>query len=230
LFAATKRAAKKARRVKLVVCPPAVYLPFFKKGENLALGGQDSFTADEGAYTGQISPAMLQHVGAEYVIVGHSERRARGETDEEISRKVKLAIRHGLYGILCVGERERDDGHRYLKLLRDQFVTAVSQIPKTMFNRLILAYEPVWAIGAGAKASDTPGGFLEQKIFLRKILNEILPKKQAMEIPILYGGSVNDDNASGFLDQGEADGLLVGRASLYPQVFKSILEQAAKLK
>lgn len=229
LFAPIKRLASKLTHTQIVVCPPAIFLPVLisaRPTSNIFFGGQDAFTEVVGAYTGQVSPAMLKKSGAEYVLIGHSERRAAGDTDEIINHKVKAALRAGLQVIVCVGERERLPDGSHLKIIESQLLAALQGVPKKVFGRVLIAYEPVWAIGAQATGVDTPAGFLEQAIFIRKIISTLFGYKLAMAVPVLYGGSVTPENAEGFLREGNAGGLLVGRASLRPDHFSAIISTA----
>lgn len=223
IFLPIKRALAKLPGVEVVICPPAVYLASLG---GLTLGGQDAFWELSGAYTGRLGPTMLRNSGASYVILGHSEARALGDTDAIINQKLRLALRHGLKVILCVGEKERDEKGDYLKIIRSQLTNSLAGLQRKQVGQLILAYEPIWAIGAAAKGADNPESFFQQSIFLRKVLAEMFGKAAAMACPILYGGSANSGNAAGFLKEGRADGLLVGRASLDPAEFIKILKLA----
>jgi triosephosphate isomerase len=227
LFAPIKRVAAKFKKIHIVVCPPAIFLPVLgANSSNLSLGGQDAFWDITGPYTGALSPAMIKKAGAEYVILGHSERRAAGDTDEIINRKLKTALAAGLQVIVCVGEKERLPDGSHLKTIEAQLLAALQGVPKKLFGRLLIAYEPVWAIGTAATGVDTPPAFLEQAIFIRKIISGVFGYKPAMAVPILYGGSVTPENAEGFLSEGKANGLLVGRASLRADHFMEILKIA----
>ncbi|MBI2100750.1 MAG: triosephosphate isomerase [Candidatus Vogelbacteria bacterium] len=226
LFGKVKRAAGRLRRTAVVICPPAVFLPLFKPGPNLALGGQDIFEAARGAYTGSISAAQIKYAGAEYTIIGHSERRARGETDELINRKIKLAGKIGLRTILAVGETERDERGDYLRTLREMLERDLDRVSRAAVEALIIVYEPAWAIGGAADAADTPENFLEHSLFIRKVLAARFGQNSAMLVPILYGGSVTPENAADFLGRGEAAGLLVGHESLSADRFSTILRLA----
>ncbi len=225
LFGATKKAATKSK-ARVVVCPPAVFLPLLKSASNVALGAQDAYPAASGAYTGFVSASMVAYSGAQYVIIGHSERRAAGEGDDLINQKIKWSLKSNLKIILCVGERERDHDGKYLNIIKEQLEKDLVGLSRDNFTNLIIAYEPVWAIGAAAKASDTPEGFREQAIFIRKVLSMLVGAKVALGVPVLYGGSVDTTNAKSFLTDGHADGLLVGRASLRADIFVEILKQA----
>jgi len=193
------------------------------------MGAQDAFYKKDGAFTGEISPAMLKKEGVEYLILGHSEKRALGDTNEIINKKLKLAIDYRLRVILCVGERERDDHGEYLNFIRSELEEGLKGLNKNYFKYLIVAYEPIWAIGKNAKSSSTPEDFLEKSIFIKKVLHKLTDRSTLEKIPILYGGSVDESNALSFLQAGEADGLLVGRASLDPARFNSILDIANSL-
>ncbi len=228
IFQKIKRKAETLTRVETVVCPPFIFLKKNNKKVTraCALGAQNVFWQSEGAYTGEISPAQLYAAGASYVILGHSERRALGETDEIIQKKIRVALEYRLNVILCIGELLRDIHGEYLSVLKNQLKHGLSKIPVKLLTRLIIAYEPVWAIGIAAKSADTPEAFFETAIFIRKVLSDLFGKKFAFNVPILYGGSVSAHNAEGFLKDGGASGLLVGRASLEPQEFNEILDIA----
>jgi len=230
IFSKVAAGAGKIRGVETVICPPAVYLGLLSAAKWVKLGAQDAFYEVDGAYTGSISPAMVKSVGAEYMIVGHSERRAQGETDEIVNKKIKATLKEGLKIILCVGEKMHDEAGEYLKELKNQLEQDLAGIPKKYFNQIVVAHEPVWAIGAAAKGADTPESFQHNRLFIKKVLAGIAGKKLGLEIPILYGGSVGAKNAKDFLVEGQADGLLVGRASLVPEDFAKIITIANEVK
>lgn len=221
------RAVKEAKSITTIVCPPFPYLSLVKSGKNLYLGAQDAFFEDRGAYTGSVSPTMLKSVGAEYVILGHSERRASGETNEMVAKKVRMALRAGLSVILCIGEDHRDSEGNYLGAIREQLKESLVYIERAMLPKLIIAYEPVWAIGGreAIKSHDIH----QAVIFIRKVLTELYPPELVKSVLILYGGSSNAGNAEDILRNGEVNGLLVGGASLLPE-FKDILRIAQTLK
>jgi len=218
--------SKKARKLKgvsVVIAPPA---PFIK--EIRSKGAQDLFYGTEGAYTGGVSAGMLKDLGVEYVIVGHSERRAQGDTTEIVNEKMKTAISAKLTPILCVGERERDDHHHYLHFVREEIKAALKGIPKERISRVVIAYEPIWAIGKRAKGVLPPEEALHMNIYIRKVISDIAGPLTAKKIKILYGGSVDVKNSSGFISIGKMDGLLVGRESLNPKNFLEIAKLSAK--
>ncbi|MEK7478174.1 MAG: triose-phosphate isomerase [Patescibacteria group bacterium] len=223
-----------SKKVITVICPPAVYLaPLAQVKKNVVLGTQDIFYEREGAFTGFISASMVKNFGVEYIIVGHSERRKAGlpagqagETDELINLKVKAVLKEGLKVILCVGEVEHDENGHYLTVIKKQLEAGLAGVPKNFFANVIIAHEPIWAIGAAAKGADTPENFQHNKLFIRKILSGIAGKKIALAAPVLYGGSVGVKNAESFLTEGDADGLLIGRTSLVPEDFVQIIKIA----
>jgi triosephosphate isomerase len=181
------------------------------------------------ACTGEVSAGMLKDLRCEFVILGHSERRwVFGETDEVINKKIKAGLKQGLKIVLCVGEKVHDENGEYLKVLQSQIEKALEGLQKKSFSQIIIAHEPVWAIGAEAKGADTPESFAHNRLFIKKVLADLAGKKTGLAVPVLYGGSVGIKNAKEFLVEGQADGLLVGRSSLVPQDFIKIVEIASK--
>lgn len=227
-MAPIKSALKKLKKVNVVLCPPALFLLALSgngnKQSNITLGAQDAFWESSGPYTGQISATMLRQAGIKYVILGHSEMRALGETDEMINRKLRASLGEGLWVILCVGERTRDQHGFYLKTLKQQVEDALRGVNKRQLAGLIVAYEPLWAVGA--KRADTPADFLEQAIFIRKVVSGLAGSAAAKNLLVFYGGSVSPKNVADFLTLGQADGLLVGRESLRADHFIEILKLA----
>jgi triosephosphate isomerase len=212
-----------------VVCPPAIWLAAVA-GElrvgPVQVGAQTMHPDERGAYTGEISPLMLVGL-AEYVIIGHSERRQYDcETDEKVAAKVASAVRHGLRPIMAIGERadERTAGSTEAVIDR-QLRAGLSQLEQLVGSRLVIAYEPVWAIGSGQAASPADAQTVAAQI--RSILEE-LDSEAADEIPILYGGSVTPENAAPFFEQTEIDGALVGGSCLDAGAFGAILQLAAR--
>lgn len=227
IFAGIKKGARNITHAKVVICPPALYISsLIVPTSKIIIGGQNIHAEDEGARTGEISPRALASTGATYVILGHSERRAMGETDKEISLKLAGAIRNKLTAILCVGEKERDEHGAYFNEVSSQLRASLEGFPKNESKRLVVAYEPIWAIGAKAKRAARPEDFHEISILIRRYLTEYFGKKIAFTIPILYGGSADVHNAEAFLREGGADGLLVGRVSLDPEKFSKIIHIA----
>ena len=177
---------------------------------------------DSGAYTGEISPLMLKDLGVEYVILGHSERREYyGETDSIINEKVKAALKHGLKPIICVGEKleERENGTTEA-VVKEQTVGGLKDVSASDMSNVVIAYEPVWAIGTGKTAS--PEQAQEVHAFIRNLLTELYSVEVSENVTIQYGGSMNDANASELIAQKDIDGGLVGGASLIPEKFTII--------
>ena len=227
LFTRTARAASRVRGVSVVVCPPTIYLADLAarvRGKSSALGAQDiSSERGEGPFTGEVSARMLASVGVSYVIVGHSERRARGETDALVAQKVQGALAGGLVPILCVGERTRDAEGRYLALLERQLLHSLEGVSRREAARLVIAYEPIWAIGKSARDALESGGLHEMVLFIRKTLVRRYGRSVGDDIRILYGGSAEPENSAALARGGGADGFLVGHASLSPESFSEIV-------
>lgn len=231
-FTAIKKTAGKLANVQTVICPPLVYVSEFKKlvsGHRVVVGAQNAWFETEGAFTGEVSIAMLASVGAQYVIVGHSERRAIGESDELINKKVLAGVKAGMNVVLCVGERERDPDGVYLKFITEQINEALHGVQKKELKKIVIAYEPIWAIGKNAIHPASPDDALEVSILIKRTLADLYGKDSSV-IQVLYGGSVDAKNAWEFLLKSQVNGLLVGRASLDPKVFSEILKSADTLK
>lgn len=222
---------KNIKKVEVVVCPPYPYLYIKDKIKNkkLKLGSQDVFYEKEGSYTGEISVLELKDFGVEYVIIGHSERRKLGDTNLDINKKIIATIKNTLKPIFCVGEVNRDVNGFYLSFIKEQLHSGLSGVTKSQMNKIVVAYEPVWAIGSNADRVATPNEFIEMKIFIKKVIADMYDIKTTNEIKIIYGGSVNPINALSFLKEGGADGLLVGRDSLNSKKFGQIINLAAAL-
>lgn len=230
LAQATKTLAARRREWGVVICPPAIFFGFLASGsaKTVRWGVQTISThRGEGAFTGEISASQAHYAGATYALVGHSEARARGETDQIINQQVKNALNAKLKPIICIGETNRDPAGEYLEPLLQQIKEALAGLKKVDLNNLIFAYEPLWAVGQTAREADTPENFRQHAIFIRKIISDLFDSKIAMAVPILYGGSVDGKNAAGFLTEGQADGLLLGRASLKPAELKKIVYAAS---
>lgn len=191
----------------------------------IEIGAQNMNDARSGAFTGEIAALMLKEAGASFVLLGHSERRhVFGESDDFIHRKVLRALQDDLRPVLCVGETlEERNGGQTEDVLKRQIETALADLPEDKARMLILAYEPVWAIGTGKHA--TPGIAQEAHAFCRKCLADLFGKSHAEHISILYGGSVNSQNAHSLISQKDIDGVLVGGASLDPESLAEIIQQ-----
>ncbi|HEY4487120.1 MAG TPA: triose-phosphate isomerase [Candidatus Paceibacterota bacterium] len=230
LFSGVCRFASRLRTSLVIVCPPAAFLGDIRKSGSpkCAIGAQDvsskNTTSGVGAYTGEVSSAMLVSLGVRYVIVGHSERRALGDSDEIVNQKVLSILRVGLTPILCIGEAVRDKEGDYLRFLQNELRTSLGSVKKADIAKVIIAYEPIWAVGKNAERLDTPDDLFEMTIFIRKTLGESYGRSIAMAIPILYGGSVDAKNVEALLVHGGIRGFLVGRASLDSKSFLEILK------
>jgi triosephosphate isomerase len=217
---------KESRNTEIVVCPPFVALPAViaaVRGSSIEVGAQDVFWLKEGAYTGEISAPMLLAIGCQWVIIGHSERRQYfGETDESVFKKTVAAIESGLKPIVCVGEvlDEREAGQT-AAVLEAQFAGGLAGLTAQQFARVVIAYEPVWAIGTGRTA--TPQMASEAHAFLRARIGSSFGAEAAAACRILYGGSVKPDNIAALKAQDEIDGALVGGASLDAKSFAAIV-------
>jgi len=224
LFAGITKLLLKTKKTQVVICPPFIYLEKLKKiSKKISLGAQDVFWGEVGAYTGEVSGEMLYDLGTRYVILGHSERRAMGEKDGDINKKIKSSLASGLRPILCVGENIRDENHSYFNLVKTQLEGCLGGVSKDSISRIIIAYEPVWAISTTVDRKDaTPEDFLEMSIFIRKIIADKFGVKTKMS-NIIYGGSVNEKNVGNFVKHESTDGVLVGNASLSQEKFSKIV-------
>jgi len=218
-----------ATDVDVAVCPPAVYLDAVSQalsGSNVALGAQNMYHESSGAFTGEISAGMLQDVSCKYVILGHSERRhILGETDEAINRKVHAALAAGLLPIVCVGETlEQREAGQTQSVVKTQLEGSLADLSIEQMHQIVIAYEPVWAIGTGKVA--TPEQAEEVHADLRSLLETRYTSAVADEVRIQYGGSVKPGNAAELLGQPNIDGALVGGASLKIDDFMGIISGA----
>jgi len=216
--------------VEKVLCPPFISLAAIKeliKGSSIKLGAQNIYFEEKGAYTGEISPLMLADL-CEFVIIGHSERRQYfNEIGEMVDKKVKAALKVGLKPILCIGESlAENEAGRTEEVLTEQLSSSSARI--YYFSGLILAYEPIWAIGTGRAATGEQAN--ETIGFIRQHISKQYGKRVAQDVRILYGGSVTADNIAEFINQPEIDGALVGGASLKASEFLSIVRQTSEIK
>lgn len=221
---------KDVRDVDIVVCPPFTNLQTaaeLLRGTNVALGAQNMHWEKKGAFTGEISANMLLTLGCSHVILGHSERRTYfGETDETVARKVRAAIEAGLTPIVCVGEtREEREADITEKVVGRQVRGAFEGLDPAAFRGVVVAYEPVWAIGTGLNATNEQAEAVHA--FIRKLLAEMFGA-QADETRIQYGGSMKPSNARGLLEQPDIDGGLIGGAALEAESFEGIIRAAVK--
>ena len=219
-----KRSAKQFVGATVVVAPPALFLGEVKRAVGstaIALGGQTMHEAPVGAHTGEISAGMLTASGATFVIIGHSERRAEGESDEQVNRKVVSALKAKLTPVVCIGEQERDAQGNFFVHIEAQLLALFKNIPTARCKEVVIAYEPIWAIGTGKTAS--PEDVLEMQLFIKKTLTKHFGKATATKVRVIYGGSVNADNAQTLYKTTGVAGFLVGGASLKPTEFIKII-------
>lgn len=227
LFVATKEAAQAAKSVEVVVAPSTIHLRGVAegyRGTRIAFAGQDAHFEQGGAHTGDTSFAQLKDAGASWVILGHAERRAEGQTNAAVGQRVAAALAARFTPILCVGERERHPNGDHFTFVREQLSAAFADVPAAKVPKVVIAYEPVWAIGA-SKAME-PRQMHEMAIFIRKTLADLYGKPIAGAI--LYGGAIDPDNAAAMLTDGDVEGLLVGRASTDAAVFAPLLRAVAQ--
>ncbi len=218
--------------VDVLVCPPFPYLIAVGEalqGSRIQLGAQNAFYERKGAYTGEVSPEMLWDCGCSYVILGHSERRhILGETDDVVRRKLALALDVGLRPILCVGETlEQREAGETMSVIERQLRSALEGLTPESLEQVVIAYEPVWAIGTGRNA--TPEQAQEVHAMIRRLLRSLGGDTVSEQVRIQYGGSVKPDNARGLLEQPDVDGALVGGASLDPFQFEAIVGEAVAI-
>ncbi len=212
--------------VKVVICCPYTILGEIKKeveGSNIKLGAQNMHWEDRGAYTGEISAEMLKEHNVEYVIIGHSERRQFfNESDESVNKKLLKALEYELTPILCVGETlEEREADKTFEIIRTQIVKALKQISPDGMKNIVIAYEPIWAIGTGKTASPEDANTVIA--YIREIIKEKYDEYISELVPIQYGGSVNPSNATAIMNQEDIDGALVGGASLNAESFLEII-------
>ena len=225
---AVKRNSRNARKTQVVLCPPFLYIPAIANsaGGNIYLGAQDVFYEQSGNYTGEISAEQLARFKTSFVIVGHSERRAMGETNEIVCRKVREVLEFGMSPILCVGERERDGNGDYYDFIKEQIHVGLKEAPKKFVANVVIAYEPVWAIGA--KEAMNSSDLHEMSIFIKKVLTDMFGDL-SLNIRVLYGGSVDRVNAESLVREGNVSGLLIGRVSLSATDFVEIIKLIDKI-
>jgi len=223
---------KKVKSVRVVICPPFVFLNEVAKSisssKKLYLGAQDLFIGEGVSHTGEISPKMLKNAGAKYIIVGHSEKRELSDNDEMVREKLLGALKEGFKTILCVGEKERDAHGKYYQFLKNQLESALTSLPKKFIKNLIIAYEPVWAIGKSEKEAMKPEQLNEMAIFIKRVVSDTLHYKEINKLPVLYGGSVTFGNGKDIVEKGNVNGLLVGRESLEAEHFFKLIKEISK--
>lgn len=222
----------RAGGVEVVICPPFTSLDSVAstlKNKVASLGAQNCHFMEAGAFTGEISPVFLKELGCRFVLLGHSERRhIFGETDEQISKKVKAVLKQGMTSVLCVGEKlEEREASKTWEVIEAQLKASLSDVSPDAMKNIVVAYEPVWAIGTGKNA--TPQMANEVHQLIRKWIDENKGRTVAEGVRILYGGSVNEANAVDLMKEPDIDGLLIGGASLKIGIFNQIINGVATL-
>lgn len=225
LVAITKRLASRSKHT-FVLAPSHPHLGLFPKAgkRNFQFAAQDVSEKSGGAATGETPASLLRELGVGYVILGHSERRALGESDAEIAAKAKQAFAAGLTPILCIGERERDEDAKYVNILREELSVLEVLAPKER-AKVIIAYEPIWAIGKSARDAITPHDLKEMVLYIRKLLTPHVPQAIANKMKVIYGGSVEPGNIKLLAEEGAVDGFLIGHASVEPRTFSALVRE-----
>ena len=228
VFNSTRLAAKTLKNTDVIVCPPFPFVfPLSKLNvpKNLFLGTQNVFYEIKGAFTGEVSAGMIKDLKIKFSVVGHSERRAMGETNEIVRKKMAAAFDAGLSPILCIGEKERNKEGSHLSFIKNQIKECLFGLQKKHLVGINIAYEPIWAIGKSYKEAMSPTDIHETVLFIKKVITELFGKDIADGSRVLYGGSVEAINAGPMMEYGNIDGFLVGHASLTPS-FAEILKAA----
>lgn len=230
LIEALKSEVKDVSTVNMIVCPPFTSLTEaakILKGINIALGAQNVYWEDAGAFTGEVSAPMLKDAGVSYVIIGHSERRQYfGETNDTVNKRTKKALEHGLSAIVCVGETLEDrEAGKTFDVVKDHVTGSLAGLSNDNMTKVIIAYEPVWAIGTGKTA--TPEQAQEVHQYIREVLKDMFNDDVANNTIIQYGGSMKPENAAELLGQPDIDGGLIGGASLKADAFAAIIKAKA---
>ena len=230
LFKDLEKKLPRELKADIVVCPPHPLLDALARsyrGSRITFGAQDAFY-ETGAHTGEVSAQLVKDTKAKYVIVGHAERRAKGETDEIVAKKVGAALDARLTPIVCVGESVRDkDGH-YLKELGESVLASLDLVGPSALKKIVIAYEPVWAIGAPLPPNART--IRETIIFIRKVLASRYDKNDVLKVRIIYGGAVNGDIVNELVLESDAGGCLLGRAGIDPEEFATIVQASLEKK
>jgi len=223
LAGSVKRMMKAVKRTEVVLCPPFVYLSTLSNisRKSLFLGAQNANHETLGSFTGEVSYSELYQFGVRFVIVGHSERRKMGETDEFINKKVKSVVNSGMTAILCVGESNRDYDGGYYHFIKQQLSADLKDVSKKVLENLVIAYEPIWAVGA--KEAMNPRDLHEMSIYIKKVLKDMFGIS-AESVRVIYGGDADRANSDSLVRDGNVSGLLIGRESLRANDFIEIIK------
>lgn len=226
-FDKARLSAKGLKNTDVAICPPFPFLyPLSKlnRPRNVFMGAQNISSEIKGAFTGEVSAEMIKSLGARFVIIGHSERRAMGEGNDLIRKKLQIAFDADLTPVLCIGEKDRDREGNHLGFIKNQIKECLTGLQKKYLVGIIIAYEPVWAIGKSYREAMSPTDIHETVLFVKKIVSEFFGGDIAAGAKVLYGGSVEAENANEVARIGNADGFLVGHASLNSEEFSAILK------
>jgi len=227
LARAIAKSTKKFPTVSVAIAPPFPFISLCSKiAPTVGLVAQNMHDQALGAFTGEVSPLMLKGLGVQAVIIGHSERRALGESNEVVAKKIQAALKYKLTPIVCVGEVTRDVNGNFFTHIETQLVSALTSVPKAKFKEVVIAYEPIWAIGTGNTA--TTDDVIEMQLFITKIITKYFGRGVVPLVRIIYGGSVNEKNVAELWGTGRVNGFLVGGASLQAEAFTTIITTVAK--
>ncbi len=227
LFVVSKRLASRyAGQHEILLAPPSPFLGMlaYANHSKVLFCVQDVSVDASGAHTGEVTAGAAHSAGASYAIVGHSERRAAGDTNEIVAQKMQHSIGQGLIPILCVGEHERNEDAQYLSFVREEILSALTLLSHKDRAKVILAYEPIWAIGKTASEAITSSDLTEMILYLRKVLSDVLSGNASKRTCILYGGSVEPDNARMLAEGTGIDGFLIGHAATQPESFQALVK------
>ncbi|OGG48399.1 hypothetical protein A3G63_02515 [Candidatus Kaiserbacteria bacterium RIFCSPLOWO2_12_FULL_52_8] len=227
LFSLGKRLVRGQRTTTVVLAPPSVLLGALALGNSspILFAAQDISATTGGAQTGEVTAQVYAAAGAVYAIIGHSERRAAGDSNAVIAEKLAHALAHGLVPILCIGEKERDTEGRYLSFLREELTLAIKSLSPKERRKVIVAYEPEWAIEKTAALAIHADDLCEIVLYIRKVLAEFLPGKSSAHTLVLYGGSVEPANIRDLAASSGVDGFLIGHASIDPKTFSQLIKE-----
>ncbi len=224
LFSEVKKKLKKVEEVTVVLAPPTLFIPEvagLAKTGNVLLGAQSTHFEERGAVTGEVGPAMLASYGVSHIIVGHSEKRMLGVTDEQVNKKTLAILKRRLTPVVCIGERKRDEQGDFLGEIEKQIRSLTAGLTAVQLKKIVIAYEPIWAIGTGENA--TAEDVKEMQLFIVSVLTKLFDRQTAEKVHLLYGGSVKPSIAKGLFEEGGMNGFLVGGASLKAEDFSKIV-------
>ncbi len=225
IASSVKRVMARVTKTNVVLCVPFVYIPVLSKipSKSLFLGAQNANFETLGSLTGEVSYSQLYQFGVRFVIVGHSERRKMGETNEVVNRKLRSVVGEGMTAIICVGESSRDSNGEFYDFIKQQILSSLKDVPKKLLGQVVIAYEPLWAIGA--QDAMNPTELHEMSIYIKKVLRDFYGMA-ADSIRVIYGGAVDNVNADRLIREGNVSGFLIGRESLKVSNFIEIIKLA----